>query len=290
MDHLDHEHGHDHDAGGGHGHDHGHSHSEAHLEQLLTVGICGTFGVVAMLLGRETFTQQKGMLSLILAEPFWIWVFVGGVVLVLLAIIQGVALWRKVGQHEHGEDCGHDHGGEHAVDHTHGSAFWRVVVLMFPLAMFFMDLPNKGFSQERVNKMLGADIEISPDSIKDIESRGDVNMTFADISAAMNDPAQIDSINGLTVTLKGQMRLRNDREFTLYTLKMTCCAADAVPLKARIIVQTDEQGGSLSSKGFTNGAWVEVTGVMQFVHVPETQQPLLVIRAKLGKIVPTEPE
>src|SRR5689334_15443914 len=108
MDHFGHSH--DHDHGGGHTHTHDHSHADEYLEQLLTVGICGAFGVVAILLGREAVSANQGMLKLILAKPFWIWVLVGGVVLLLLSIIRGIALWKATGHHQHdhdhNEDCG----------------------------------------------------------------------------------------------------------------------------------------------------------------------------------------
>ena len=50
----DHKHDHKHDHAHSHGDAHGHSKSEYYLEQLLTILICGSIGLVAVLMYRST--------------------------------------------------------------------------------------------------------------------------------------------------------------------------------------------------------------------------------------------
>ena len=285
MDHIT---GHDHDHDHGGGHDHNHAHSDEFLEQLLTVGICGAFGVVAILLGYQAISTQSGMLTIMLTPPFWTWVLVGGIALTLLSVIRGVALWRASSpNHIHDEDCGHDHApGE---GHEHGGVFWRVVVLMFPLVLFFLGLPNKGFSLERRLSSVTADT-IDVNSIKDVEAKGDVALTFNDISEAMRSPEQMAALTGMRATVRGQLKPNSERDFTLFTMKMTCCAGDMVPLRAKIVVQNDDSGGSLLASGYLPGEWLEVKGVLQFVKLPKGEQWLPVITTKLKNISKTAAE
>ncbi len=287
MDHVT-GHDHDHDHGGGHDHHHDHAHSDEFLEQLLTVGICGAFGIVAILLGSQAVANQSGMLTIMLAEPFWKWVLIGGVVLTLLCIIRGVALWRAAASpHVHDDDCGHDHA--HGESHDHGGVFWRVVVLMFPLVLFFLGLPNQGFSSERIGNMVTThDLDVS--SLKNIEGRGDVSLTFNDISEAMRSPDRMEALTGTRATVHGMLKPETERQFTLYTTKMTCCAADMVPLKAKIVVQNDDSGGSLAASGYKPSEWLKVQGVLQFVKLPNSEQWLPVITTKLKDIERTDPE
>lgn len=286
MDHAGHDHSHDHHLGGGHAH-HG---TDEYIEQLLTIGICGAFGVVAVLIGYEAVSGGTGMLKLVLAPPFWPWVLAGGVALLVLSLIRAIALWKASGDdhhHDHG-DCGHDH--ESCEEHTHGNVFWRVIILMFPLVLYFLNLPNTGYSKEHIARMLGTDIELSADSLKDVEAKGELALTFEDIANALRDPQLMETMTGLRATVKGQLMKQNDRQFTLYTTKQTCCAADMVPLKAKIMVKSDEHGGSLSSKSLEDHQWLEVKGVLQFVKTPNREQFLPVISARLRDINPIAPE
>jgi hypothetical protein len=289
MDHVGHDHSHDHDHGGGHHHHHEHDHAHAQadefLEQLLTVGICGAFGIVAIILGYQAITANSGMLKLLLVPQFWPWVFGAGIVLLALSIIRGIALWNAAG-HEHGPDCNHDHGPDE--EHAHGGVFWRAVVMMFPLVLFFLGLPNTSFSNERIQQLLGPEAELG--SFKEVAARDGESMSFNDIADAMRDPNLMEARNGRLAVVKGKLKKMNDREFTLYTEKMTCCMADMVPLKARIIVQSDEQGSSLMSKGLKDSEWLEVKGVLQFVKLPNSEQYLPVIRARLRDIKSTAAE
>lgn len=283
MDHVGHHHDHSHDHGAGHDHAHHHEGDEF-IEQLLSIGICGAFGVVAVILGIHAITGGTGMLALLLVPQFFPWVLGGGIALLVLSFIRGIVLWKKAG-HVHSDTCDHSHD-----DHSHGGAAWRTVVLIFPLILFFLGLPNQSFSKERLREMLGADIEVNADSLKDVTAKNEIPATFEDIANAMRSDPLMEAMTGNNVTVRGQLMMNNDRQFTLFTTKMTCCKSDTVPLKAKIIVKNDALGGSLKSKNFTDYQWLEVKGVIQFVKMPGHDQFMPVIQAKLADINATQPE
>lgn len=290
-----HHHGHDHDHGHAHDHDHGHAHGagDYYLEQLLTIFVCGAFGIVAILM----YTNQ--MLDRLLVDAFHPWVLAGGIALLVFVLIRGIALWKAAGalsdahahhhdhthdhDHVHGPDCDHAHGHDspgvhhhvHAPgdDHSHGNIFWRVVVLAFPLLLFCLGLPNKAFSEDWINKRLGKDVALNLDGQVVTAKGGDtIVFTFDELNASANDEAKRAQYQGNTVRVKGQLRSVGSGEYTLFRMKMTCCAADTIPLKARIKTPFVSQ--------FQDFQWVTAEGVLQYVEVPGQKQFIPVIRVK----------
>ena len=79
--------------------------------------------------------------------------------------------------HVHGPDCEHTHGDAHAAhdhspdDHGHSHdltwVFARMLVLLFPVALFVLGVPNKGFSPDYLARMLSSE-----------ESMGDKTLDF----------------------------------------------------------------------------------------------------------------
>src|SRR5262249_40122250 len=86
-------------------------------------------------------------------------------------------------------------------------------------------------------------------------------MKFNDLKGAALDSGKRESLEGQTVILEGRFQRLGDKEFQLFRMKMACCAADAVPLKVRIIVPQ-------ALSGFSDGQWVEVKGQLQFRQPP----------------------
>jgi hypothetical protein len=300
MDHG-HEHGHDHHGHGHdhHHHDHAHGHAHAHgaadyyLEQLLTIFVCGAFGVVAVLM------YYNQMLDILLVDAFHPWVLGGGIALLVLTAVRGVALWKAAGahahhghghghahehEHEHGPECDHDHAHGHdspgvhhhhhapGDDHSHGNIFWRVVVLAFPLLIFCLGLPNKGFSNDWLARQVGQDKELEiSDDVK--AKGGDVLVfNFDELNASAHDAAKRQQYQGRTIRVKGQLKSIGSNSYTLFKLKMNCCAADTIPLKAQI------KTGFVSQ--FNDFDWVWAEGVLQFVEVPAQKQFVPVIRVQ----------
>jgi hypothetical protein len=129
---------------------------------------------------------------------------------------------------------------------------------MLPVVLFFLDLPNGAFAslgQEEVGK---------------IEEKGavadkgfDKELGFRELDGAAYDPDRRALYEGKTIRLKGQyVPSGNDRIFSLVRFKMNCCAADAVPLSAVIMV--DPESKEVPPTASLQGQWVDVTGQVQF--------------------------
>lgn len=95
---------------------------------------------------------------------------------------------------------------------------------------------------------------------------------FAELNAAAFDPDKRAGYEGRQVRVKGQLQKIDDREFRFYKLKMTCCAADMIPLKARIRTKFVTQ--------FNDGDWVWAEGTLQFVETADKKQFVPVIRVE----------
>jgi hypothetical protein len=289
-------------------HDHHHHGSmrDYFTEQLLTIFVVGLLGFVAVQLYRTD------MLQFVLAPQFRYPVFVGGIAVLVVVVVRAVSVWREAGEvnahahshdhahhhhdhgqdcdhkhdhhepgHVHGPDCNHDHDHKHGHDHSHDDhghshdLSWvmaRMLVLFFPIALWGLGVPNKGFSNDYLAKLVSPDTALDGD-LKAVASKEGTVMSFNDLNDAAFDEAKRESMQGQSAVLEGKFRKIGDKEFTLFRLKMTCCAADTIPLKVRIKV---EGGGSLS--GFRDYDGVSVKGQIQFVQVPGKSQYIPVIK------------
>lgn len=193
--------------------------------------------------------------------------------------------------HVHGPDCQHDHGHAHADDHHHDHGhghhhhdhgeddhghshdlawvFARMMVLFFPVALYMIGVPNSGFSAERIAKMLGDETALGADVGTVATGEGSV-LSFNDLNEAAYDESKREALQGKIGILVGRFDRIADKEFRLYRLKMTCCAADTVPLKVRILTKT-------AVSGFGNSEWVKVKGEVRFVQPPGSSQYIPVI-------------
>jgi uncharacterized repeat protein (TIGR03943 family) len=287
----DHAHSHGHDHGHGHGHHHHHDHGDENLENLFTVGVCGAFGTVAVALAvpalRNTDPANPSILTIILSPDFHAFVLVAGIALLFMTLIRVLTLWKEAGQHHHhhdhahgedcnhGKDCGHDHHG-HDHDHSHGGVYWRAVVLLFPIVLFVWGQPNQGFSKDWVEGKLNDQGAVG--ELKNVKAKeGGRKFSFDELNAFANNADKRESEEGKTATVKGQIRKLSDKEATLYRLKMTCCAADTIPLKARIVTDT-------AMAAVVDHQWVEVTGQLQFVQIPGSTEYLPLIKADMKGI------
>ncbi len=281
MDHLpDHDHAHVPD---GHGHTHAHSHAdgEYYLEQLLTILVCGALGTVAVVM------YANKMLALLLAPEFHVWVLAGGIVLLVLTAIRGAALWVAVGPsptvaeaHAHGPDCDHTHdhghtpaGGHHGHDHAPGAMYLKVIPFALPVLMCVMGLPNQSFSKEWVERRLGTVDTIADKALTESANKDVIGFDFNELNAAAYDEAKRAEFEGRRIKVKGQLKKVSQKDYQLFKLKMTCCAADVIPLKARIRSEV-----VIPESEFKDYDWVTVEGTLQFVELPEKRQFLPVIR------------
>jgi hypothetical protein len=271
-----------------HDHHHGDSAREYFTEQLLTIFVVGMFGFAAVRM------YQTGMLEHVLAPQFRLPVLLGGIGVLVIVAVRAVSVWREAGaltarahthdhahdhhHHEHGPDCDHDHGHAHGHDHDHPDhghshdlawVFTRMLILFFPVALFLIGVPNQGFSQDRINQLLGSEQLVSAE-VGTVATGEGVVMSFSDLREAAYDESKREYLAGKVGIIEGKFRIIGQNQFTLYKLKMTCCAADTVPLKIRIITPT-------AVSGFNDGDWVRVKGEVRFLPMPNSSQFLPVI-------------
>lgn len=164
-------------------HDHAHAEERSTylIDQVCTIAICGVLALVCVLLwcGKSYFPPRppdQPMLNYLLKEGFHWTVLAGGVGLAVAVLIRALTVWPAARpaaadhEHEHGHGhqhddcCGHDHCHEHdhaaaghvhgdpgCCDHEHGFSPWRYMVLLLPVTLFFLGLPNRLPSEEAVN-------------------------------------------------------------------------------------------------------------------------------------------
>jgi hypothetical protein len=210
-------------------------------------------------------------------------------------------------EHDHGPGCDHDHkhqdrdhGHEHHHPHTHDlhthagddhghshDLSWvlvRMMILLFPVALFFLGVPRAGLSKEMLERLAASDeqqaIGDSADTSPVAAKSGTAITRFDDLNAAAYDPVKREAMEGMPADLQGRFLSLGSKEFSLYRARMTCCAGDTVILKARI--RTNQ-----ALSGFRNQMWVRVRGQITFVKVQGKdgrEEYIPVVRADVANI------
>src|SRR6266568_7667713 len=121
-----------------HSHDHSHDDSSYYLEQLCTIVVCGLLGIVAVML-----YYQKS-LNFMLAHFLHAYVLWSGFAILALVGLRGALLSLSLRRH-------HNHS------HQHGWSPWRYIVLCLPIMLYFLGLPNQGFSSVKAIDVEDAD-------------------------------------------------------------------------------------------------------------------------------------
>jgi hypothetical protein len=212
---------------------------------------------------------------------------------------------------------------DHGHSHDMAWVLARMMILVFPCLLFAAGLPNKGFSADQFDAGPGLDPEalrklvedpstmpegepIEKDgatirqvrtatglSIRVIERDGKkkysvisgagTEFRFNELAEVAADAEKRKSYQGQTAIVEGMFMKITDKEFTLIRLKMTCCGADAVQLRVRIVMP--------EAKHFDNGTWVRVTGVLQFLKPAgqDTYVPVLIV-SDVKDVVETKPK
>jgi hypothetical protein len=215
--------------------------------------------------------------------------------------------------HDHAHDehvCAHDHGhhhvagaehhhhhapapageagccgGEQGHDHAHGWSPWRFAVLLLPIVLYLLDLPNAGFSQDyfvnrlpeientahdtaalpaRIVGLLaapGAGPWLATASLAPVEPPDEgpaFFIEFNELQQAAYVPSLREKLQGKTRKVLGQF-IPGKTEYTcsLVRIKMQCCAADAQPLNV-VIISPDKL------TDIKPQAWVEIEGRVFF--------------------------
>ncbi|HJT77315.1 MAG TPA: hypothetical protein VJ739_08965 [Gemmataceae bacterium] len=273
-------------------HDH-HHHDDAgyFTEQLCTVGISALLGLVSVVM------YANGQLNWMLNRKLEWTVLAGGITLLVLAAIRGMMIWVAAGHtraanhdhahghdhghtHDHGEHHHHDHehahghhhhhdhehehehthaGHDHGHDHDHSFSAVRYIVLLLPVVLFFLGLPNEGFIINGVESL--GTIGEAKGPVKDKGFNPELG--FLELTGAAYSPERRALYEGSTVRLKGAFQSAgSDRNFSLVRMKITCCAADAIPLP--VVIMIDPKSKEHINPASYQGKWVEVTGQVQF--------------------------
>jgi hypothetical protein len=222
---------HDHDHSHDHAHDHDHDHDH---------GCCGhdhhhdhDHGVQPV---KEGIAGGLALTTLPLAEP---------------------------AEHQHP----HEHGHSHDHGHDHGWSPWRYVILILPVILYFLNMPDQGFRAHAAG-LFGMEPIEAP---KNVASTGvDFKVGFQQLEQAALTEDSRDRYEGKTVRLTGQYYPRDLKMCQLVRYKISCCAADAVPLGAMIMVDPNSTA-RLDADGL-RGKWVQVTGRVHFFNRPGTNE------------------
>jgi hypothetical protein len=175
--------------------------------------------------------------------------------------------------HHHDHDHVHVHTHTHDHAHDHGWAPWRYVFLLLPVVLFLLNLPNDGFSasHQKLGSLEGVSVSGG------ITEKGVLaNIGFQQLEAAARSPESREFYEGKTISLEGRYLGNDPKRFHLTRYKMNCCAADAIPLNAVIVVDPDPKVEGLDPKAYDN-QWVRVTGLVAFVKSPSQDQYMTVI-------------
>jgi hypothetical protein len=334
------EHTHDVDHGHGHGHDH-HHHDDGDtyfLDQICMVGISGAFGAICLTLyfmNALKGPNEPSMLKLLLGPQFHLFVLLSGIALVFIAAVRGVTLWRQAGKlghapahdhdhghehhhHDHGE-CGHEHGacahehahdhhGHHhhghdhdAADHDHGWAPWRYVLLLVPVILFLLNLPNKGPEARATDVHLDTtgDVASYAGMVASFPVRESQLLTWVAATYLLEGNVQevefkelldyseseemlkrlkknVEDGDPLTVRVRGLFAPttgKNDHVFSLVRYRIKCCGADALPVPIPVLTRD-----SLSDRtdGLKRSEWIKVTALIDVQTIGG--QPRLFLR------------
>jgi uncharacterized membrane protein YcgQ (UPF0703/DUF1980 family) len=137
-------------------------------------------------------------------------------------------------------------------------------VLILPVVLYFLNLPNQAF-RAHADSTDWKDLQAPTKTVK---STGQANVTFLQLEQAALREESRDHYEGKTVRLVGQYKGINPTTCSLVRYKISCCAADAVPLGAVIMV--DPNSDKRLDNNRLAGQWVQVTGRVHFFNRPGT--------------------
>lgn len=192
--------------------------------------------------------------------------------------------------HDHGHDHGHahDHAHDHAPahshdDHDHGWAPWRYALLLVPIMLFLLGLPDRD-KQVKAGQALSTSTEaiefaglmghidnpldqaalvaaVMLDQGKIEEPKG---FDFKNLEALATSAQQRELMKGTTAQVVGQFAPvgGTDRMFYLARFKIQCCGADAVQVSVPVVCREKIPAT------FASNDWVKVTGKIDFRERP----------------------
>jgi hypothetical protein len=191
------------------------------------------------------------------------------------------------GEHDHGHHHGHTHPHTHAHEpgHEHGWSPWRYTVLMLPVVLFFLNLPNSGLTARYTDLnatypadkkaltaigLLASPMAPAPLLAAAVLPEDEVleGLGFSELERAAFDPMRRKRYEGKLATLEGMLVARPDfQQFNIVRYRMNCCAADALPINAAVLVDPGWTGDKLDVRK-RHQKWVRVKGRIHFFPRP----------------------
>jgi hypothetical protein len=280
-------------------HDHAHDPKTYYVEQLCTIGICGALGGIAVMLYATDllwFIAPKiqiwvvlggiALLVLVAIRAVVVWVQAGRMQLKMADAMAPDHHHDHAHDHDHdhdhdhehchghGEACAHDHdhdqdhghghghshGGGDDHGHDHGWAPWRYVILLLPVVLYFLGLPNPDMKAANPNDLAGIGDNLQAATAS---GKGDFigEIDFRQLAAAPYTAHSRADYEGKTAVLRGEYVPFNDRMFKVVRYKINCCSADRVALPAVIMLDRDSKEKIPFG---LEGKWVTVQGQIQF--------------------------
>jgi uncharacterized repeat protein (TIGR03943 family) len=187
------------------------------------------------------------------------WLILSGTIMVVLAAVAIISDIRRARRQAAAESSravshGHSHSGS-GHDHSHGSARSAWMLLAPVMAIFLIAPPALGAdSVDRAGGRTVASQQRQDQVIKTqfppLPGGAPLRMKMADVATRAAWDAT-NSLNGRTLALTGFVVHQNG-ELYVARLVITCCAADAMPVKAQLT------GPGLDS--LADDQWITVTG------------------------------
>jgi hypothetical protein len=194
-------------------------------------------------------------------------------------------------------------------DHDHGWAPWRYAVLLIPVMLYMLHLPNQAFSGlgDGVDLAAGSQ-KVDPQEVAahatlvaglpsplegvvlaralietEVQTAKPVELKFKKLGGLAADVDEQRYWQGRSVLVRGQFVPNHAHMFTLVRYKISCCAADAVPLRVAIVSRD-------SVEGITPGVWVKVQGRISFGKTGDGGKITVLNVARRGDIKLTDPD
>jgi uncharacterized membrane protein YcgQ (UPF0703/DUF1980 family) len=119
----------------------------------------------------------------------------------------------------------------------------------------------RGRPGTRVKLTLRHENEDKTENVEFVRATDIIGVPFKELEEAAYNQTSRQYYQGRTVRIRGQFQPREPRIFSLVRLKITCCAADAIPLNVVTIIDAQSKTTAEHIKPMQ---WVEVTGRIQF--------------------------
>jgi hypothetical protein len=151
--------------------------------------------------------------------------------------------------------------------------------MILPVVLFLLGLPQAGGMNASGVQVYDGNINVG-----DTQAKGeDFRIGFSQLEQATRSRDVRDELAGTTVRLTGQYKGDRPDRFTLVRFKINCCAADAIPLKAVIMVDPKAGNYPINPDSYRN-QWVQITGRLEFSKDSATNDiiPVILLTPKMA--------